>query len=86
MAPFAPQRCTGEMLTGCAALAEKHDLAVYTHAYETRGQAVIAREEFAAHGGSLITYMKDNGLLGPRRKSQRVPSKSAVEFLSEVLS
>jgi 5-methylthioadenosine/S-adenosylhomocysteine deaminase len=66
VAPFAPQRCTGEMLAGCAALAEKHDLAVYTHAYETRGQALIAREEFAAHEGSLITYMKNSGLLGPR--------------------
>jgi 5-methylthioadenosine/S-adenosylhomocysteine deaminase len=66
VAPFAPQRCTEEMLQGCAALADKHDLAVYTHAYETRGQALIAREEFAAHGGSLITYMKNAGLLGPR--------------------
>jgi 5-methylthioadenosine/S-adenosylhomocysteine deaminase len=66
VAPFAPQRCTAQMLEGCAALADKHDLAVYTHAYETRGQALIAREEFGAHGGSLITYMKNSGLLGPR--------------------
>jgi 5-methylthioadenosine/S-adenosylhomocysteine deaminase len=66
VAPFAPQRCTAQMLEGCAALAERHDLAVYTHAYETRGQALIAREEFAAHEGSLITYMKNSGLLGPR--------------------
>jgi 5-methylthioadenosine/S-adenosylhomocysteine deaminase len=66
VAPFAPQRCTAHMLEGCAALADKHDLAVYTHAYETRGQALIAREEFAAHDGSLITYMKNAGLLGPR--------------------
>src|SRR6516164_9275366 len=66
VAPFAPQRCTGDMLARCAALAESHDLAVYTHAYETRGQALIAREEFAAHDGSLITYMKNSGLLGPR--------------------
>src|SRR5947208_4607675 len=66
VAPFAPQRCTAQMLEGCAALADKHDLAVYTHAYETKGQALIAREEFAAHDGSLITYMKSCGLLGPR--------------------
>ena len=66
VAPFAPQRCTPKMLQGCADLAHKHDLAVYTHVYETRGQALIAREQFGAHGGSLISYLEDNGLLGPR--------------------
>ena len=66
VAPFAPQRCSPKMLQGCAELAEKHDLAVYTHVYETRGQALIARELFVKHGGSLITYMDDVGLLGPR--------------------
>jgi 5-methylthioadenosine/S-adenosylhomocysteine deaminase len=66
VAPFAPQRCSPKMLEGCGALAEKHDLAVYTHVYETRGQALIARELFAKHGGSLIGYMADHGLVGPR--------------------
>ena len=66
VAPFAPQRCTPKMLQGCAELAHKHDLAVYTHVYETRGQVLIARELFAKHGGSLINYMDDVGLLGPR--------------------
>ena len=66
VAPFAPQRCTPKMLQGCADLVHKHDLAVYTHVYETRGQALIAREQFGAHDGSLITYLERNGLLGPR--------------------
>ena len=66
VAPFAPQRCTPKMLQGCADLAHKHDLAVYTHVYETRGQALIAREQFVAHDGSLISYLEHNGLLGPR--------------------
>jgi cytosine/adenosine deaminase-related metal-dependent hydrolase len=66
LAPFAPQRCTPAMLQGCAALAVKHDLPVYTHVYETRGQVLIAREQFAEHGGSLITYLENNGLLGPK--------------------
>jgi 5-methylthioadenosine/S-adenosylhomocysteine deaminase len=66
IAPFAPQRCTPEMLQGCAALADKHDLAVYTHVYETRGQVLIARELFSHHDGSLISYLDNNGLLGPR--------------------
>jgi 5-methylthioadenosine/S-adenosylhomocysteine deaminase len=66
IAPFAPQRCTPPMLQGCAALADKYDLPVYTHVYETRGQVLIARELFADHGGSLIGYLDDVGLLGPR--------------------
>src|SRR5713101_7526000 len=66
IAPFAPQRCTPKMLEALAELADKHDLAVYTHAYETRGQALIARERFAEHDGSLIKYLESTGLLGPR--------------------
>ena len=66
VAPFAPQRCTPKMLEACAALAQKHDLPVYTHVYETKGQALIARELFAEHAGSLITYLGNTGLLGPR--------------------
>ena len=38
IAPFAPQRCSPKMLQGCAELSHKHDLPVYTHVYETRGQ------------------------------------------------
>jgi 5-methylthioadenosine/S-adenosylhomocysteine deaminase len=66
VAPFAPQRCTPKMLQACAELSHKHDLPVYTHVYETRGQRLIARERFADHEGSLITYMQRNGLLGSR--------------------
>ena len=66
VAPFAPQRCSPQMLQACAELSEKYDLPIYTHVYETRGQALIARELFAKHGGSLINYMDSAGLLGPR--------------------
>jgi cytosine/adenosine deaminase-related metal-dependent hydrolase len=66
LAPFAPQRCSLKMLQGCAEVAAKHDLPVYTHVYETRGQRLIARELFKKHDGSLIGYMEDCGLLGPR--------------------
>ena len=66
VAPFAPQRCTPKMLEGCAELAHRHDLCVYTHVYETRGQALIARDLFAKYGGSLISYLDSAGLVGPR--------------------
>jgi cytosine/adenosine deaminase-related metal-dependent hydrolase len=66
VAPFAPQRCSPKMLQGCADLAHNHDLPVYTHVYETRGQRLIASEQFTDHEGSLITYLERNSLLGPK--------------------
>jgi 5-methylthioadenosine/S-adenosylhomocysteine deaminase len=66
LAPFAPQRCTPAMLQGCAELAHKHDLPVYTHVYETRGQRLIAREQFGEYEGSLISYLEAHGLLNRR--------------------
>jgi 5-methylthioadenosine/S-adenosylhomocysteine deaminase len=66
VAPFAPQRCTPEMLEGCAELSERRGLPIYTHVYETRGQVLIARNTYAKYGGSLIGYLASTGLLGPR--------------------
>jgi len=66
VAPFAPQRCTAELLETCAGLAERFGLPVYTHVYETKGQVLIARELFKEHEGSLIVYLKNTGLLGPK--------------------
>ena len=66
VAPFAPQRCTPQLLEACAGLSERFGLPVYTHVYETKGQVLIARELFKAHDGSLIVYLKHTGLLGPR--------------------
>lgn len=66
IAPFAPQRCTPQMLEGCAELSKKRNLPIYTHVYETRGQVLIARDTYAEHGGSLIGYLQSTGLLGPQ--------------------
>jgi len=66
LAPFAPQRCTPVMLEACAELSAKHDLAIYTHVYETRGQRLIAQEQFGKYGHSLISYLDAHGLLNPR--------------------
>jgi 5-methylthioadenosine/S-adenosylhomocysteine deaminase len=66
VAPFAPQRCTAKMLEGCAELAQSHNLCIYTHVYETRGQVLIARDQFKRYGGSLINYLDSTGVLGPR--------------------
>ena len=63
MGPFAPQRCTPEMLAGCGDLAARYDLGVYIHVYETRPQAAMARE---AYGGSFIDYLATAGILDRR--------------------
>ncbi|MBT5050456.1 MAG: amidohydrolase family protein [Rhodospirillaceae bacterium] len=64
--PFAPQRCSLDLLAGCADFAERHDLGIYTHMYETRGQAVIARERYGDYGGSFVGYVAEAGMLNHR--------------------
>ncbi len=64
--PFAPQRCTPALLEQCADFAQRHDLGIYTHVYETRGQVVTARDNYREHGGSFIAYLKSCGLLSRR--------------------
>lgn len=66
VAPFAPQRATPELLAMCGDLADQHDLGIYTHVYETRGQAVLAREVYGEHDGSFIKYLQSCGLLNHR--------------------
>lgn len=64
LGPSAPQRCSKELLEGFAKLSQKHGLQVFTHTYETRAQAVLARLKFPEQ--SLIQHLSEVGLLGPR--------------------
>ncbi len=64
--PFAPQRCSPELIRGCAELADIHDLGIYIHTYETRSQVLMAREKYTENGGSFIRYMDANGMLSHR--------------------
>lgn len=66
LGPSAPERCTRAMVERTAALAERYDLPIFTHIYESKGMAVQARREYPAHGGSLIRRLREEGLLGPR--------------------
>jgi 5-methylthioadenosine/S-adenosylhomocysteine deaminase len=66
LGPSGPQRCTRELLEGLADLGERYRLPVITHLYETKPQAVQARMRYGDHGGSLVRYLEDTGLLGPR--------------------
>ncbi len=62
-APSGPQRCTDEMLLGCAALAEELDLPIHIHVLETRMQAVSGQKMY---GKTLVEHMDAIGFLGPR--------------------
>jgi 5-methylthioadenosine/S-adenosylhomocysteine deaminase len=63
LGPSGPQRCTDEMLAGCAALAEELDLAIHIHVLETRMQAVSGRQMY---GKTLVEHMDAVGFLSPR--------------------
>ena len=62
-APSGPQRCTDELLTGTAALAEELDLAVHIHVLETRMQALSGRRMY---GRTLPEHLDSLGFLSPR--------------------
>jgi cytosine/adenosine deaminase-related metal-dependent hydrolase len=63
LGPSGPQRCTDEMLAGCAALADELDLPIHIHVLETRMQALSSRQ---LYGCTLPAHMKEIGFLSPR--------------------
>ena len=63
LGPSGPQRCTDEMLAGCAALAEELDLVIHIHVLETRMQAVSGRRMY---GKTLVEHMEAIGFLSHR--------------------
>jgi 5-methylthioadenosine/S-adenosylhomocysteine deaminase len=62
LGPSGPQRCTDEMLSGCAALADELDLAIHIHVLETRMQALSGRK---LYGRTLPEHLDALGFLGP---------------------
>jgi cytosine/adenosine deaminase-related metal-dependent hydrolase len=63
LGPSGPQRCSDEMLAGCASLADELDLAIHIHVLETRMQALSGRRMYDR---TLPEHMHDIGFLGPR--------------------
>ncbi|HEY8610976.1 MAG TPA: amidohydrolase family protein [Roseomonas sp.] len=67
LAPSAPQRCSSALLEWAAALSRERGLPVCTHVYETRVQAVLARQPaHEADGFSLLGRLERHGLLNER--------------------
>jgi 5-methylthioadenosine/S-adenosylhomocysteine deaminase len=65
LGPSAPQRCSIAIMKRTMELARKYDLPIYSHVYESRSEAVHARQVLGRHGGSQIREMAAEGLLGP---------------------
>jgi 5-methylthioadenosine/S-adenosylhomocysteine deaminase len=63
LGPSGPQRCSDEMLSGCAGLADELDLAVHIHVLETRMQALSGRRRY---GRTLPEHLDSLSFLGPR--------------------
>jgi guanine deaminase len=66
LAPSSPERCSPAFLRALARLSVEAALPVFTHIYESRATTLIARQKFGRWNGSLVRYLDDHGLLGPR--------------------
>ena len=66
LSPSGPQRSTRALLEGIAALSQAHRLPVLTHVYETKAQAAKARAIYGEHGGSMLRWLDEVGLLNDR--------------------
>jgi hypothetical protein len=66
LGPSAPQRCSKQLLTWVARISEEFDLQAFTHVYETRSQAVLARVSYQADNSSLVSLLARLGLLNKR--------------------
>jgi 5-methylthioadenosine/S-adenosylhomocysteine deaminase len=66
LGPSAPQRCSDGLLAWIARISEDANLQVFTHVYETRSQAVLARVAYEADNRSLVSLLGRLGLLNKR--------------------
>ena len=66
LGPSSPESCSEPLLSALAELSLGEGLPVYTHIYESKATALIARQAHAKDGGSLVTYLARLGLLTPR--------------------
>jgi 5-methylthioadenosine/S-adenosylhomocysteine deaminase len=64
LGPATPENCSDEFLAGLADLSARGDLPVFSHVYESKGNALTARRAY--EGGSLVHHLARVGLLGPR--------------------
>lgn len=66
LGPVQPQICSDELLARVVTLAQERNLRIFTHLYETRAEAVWARQSLSRDQGSMVRRLSRVGLAGPR--------------------
>jgi guanine deaminase len=66
LGPTSPERCSETFLEGLGDLSRSRALPIYTHIYESKAMALIARQGHAQDRGSLISYMQRCGILSSK--------------------
>jgi 5-methylthioadenosine/S-adenosylhomocysteine deaminase len=65
LGPVQPQICSDALLTWAGREAKDHRLNIFTHLYETRAEAVLARQILPDDDGSMVARLERLGVLGP---------------------
>jgi 5-methylthioadenosine/S-adenosylhomocysteine deaminase len=65
LGPVQPQICSDTLLQRVAAVARERKMRIFTHLYETRSEAVLARS-LAQDAGSMVQRLRRTGLLTER--------------------
>ncbi len=66
LGPSGPERCSPKLMAGLADISRRLGLRMFTHIYQAKAEAVVARSNYAAHEQSLVRYLKDCDALTPR--------------------
>lgn len=66
LGPTSPERCSEAFLGGLGDLSRSRKLPIYTHIYESKAMALMARQGHTKDNGSLITYMQRCGILSSK--------------------
>jgi 5-methylthioadenosine/S-adenosylhomocysteine deaminase len=66
LGPTSPERCSEAFLSGLGDLSRSRNVPIYTHIYESKAMALMARQGHSKDDGSLINYMRRCGILSPK--------------------
>lgn len=66
LGPTSPERCSEAFLGALGDLSRSRDVPIYTHIYESKAMALMARQGHPKDAGSLINYMQRCGILSPK--------------------
>jgi 5-methylthioadenosine/S-adenosylhomocysteine deaminase len=85
LGPSAPERCSPALMQRTMELANRYDIPIYTHIYESRGMALQARMTLPEYSGLLIKRLAEEGVLDARWNFAHSVwlSREEIELLAE---